>query len=101
MSIREDSGIIYRCLSVEECSETGMRYSRAQDGNMDVRLRLVLDNGKSTISLIVNKSATESLLGMSQADISSNVSENGSMQFIQDLRERLLEENYLLKAELL
>ena len=27
---------------------------------------------------------------MSQADISSNVSENGSMQFIQDLRERLL-----------
>ena len=57
---------------------------------MDVRLRLVLDNGKSTISLIGNKSATESLLGMKQADISSNVSENGSMQFIQNLRERLL-----------
>jgi len=30
------------------------------------------------------------LLGMKQADILSNVSENGSMQFIQDLRERLL-----------
>ena len=91
VSVREDSGIIYRCpecrrvLRDGECATHG-----AQDGNMDVRLRLVLDNGKSTISLIVNKSATESLLGMSQADISSNVSENGSMQFIQDLRERLL-----------
>ena len=91
VSIREDSGIIYRCpecrrvLRDGECAIHG-----AQDGNMDVRLRLVLDNGKSTISLIVNKSATETLLGMKQDDISSNVSENGSMQFIQDLRERLL-----------
>ena len=91
VSVREDSGIIYRCpecrrvLRDGECATHG-----SQDGNMDVRLRMVLDNGKSTISLIVNKSATESLLGMSQADISSNVSENGSMQFIQDLRERLL-----------
>ena len=91
VSIREDSGIIYRCTECRrvlrdgECATHG-----SQDGNMDVRLRRVLDNCKSTISLIVNKSATESLLGMSQADISSNVSENGSMQFIQDLRERLL-----------
>ena len=91
VSVREDSGIIYRCpecrrvLRDGECATHG-----SQEGNMDVRLRMVLDNGKSTISLIVNKSATESLLGMSQADISSNVSENGSMQFIQDLRERLL-----------
>ena len=91
VSIREDSGIIYRCTECRrvlrdgECATHG-----SQEGDMDVRLRMVLDNGKSTISLIVNKTATESLLGMSQADISSNVSENGSMQFIQDLRERLL-----------
>ena len=91
VSVREDSGIIYRCTECRrvlrdgECATHG-----AQEGNMDVRLRMVLDNGKSTISLIVNKTATESLLGMKQDDISSNVSENGSMQFIQDLRERLL-----------
>ena len=91
VSIREDSGVIYRCpecrrvLRDGECATHG-----TQDGNMDVRLRLVLDNGKSTISLIINKSATESLIGMSQDEISSNISENGSMQFIQDLREKLL-----------
>ena len=91
VSIREDSGVIYRCsecrrvLRDGECATHG-----AQEGNIDVRLRLVLDNGKSTISLIVNKSATESLLGINQEEIKSNISENGSMQFVQDLRERLL-----------
>ena len=62
----------------------------AQEGNIDVRLRLVIDNGKSAISLIVNKSATESLLGINQEEIKSNISDNGSMHFVQDLRDRLL-----------
>ena len=62
----------------------------AQEGNKDLRLRMVLDNGKSTISLIVNKEASESLTGMTQEEISSYITENGSMQFVQELRERLL-----------
>jgi len=91
VSIREDSGIIYRCpecrrvLRDGECATHG-----AQEGNKDLRLRMVLDNGKSTISLIVNKEASESLTGMTQEEISSSIAENGSMQFIQELRERLL-----------
>ena len=51
---------------------------------------MVLDNGKSTISLIVNKEASESLTGMTQEEILSYITENGSMQFVQELRERLL-----------
>ena len=51
---------------------------------------MVMDNGKSTISLIVNKIASESLIGMSMDEISSFVAENGSMQFVQNLREKLL-----------
>ncbi len=91
VSIREDSGIIYRCpecrrvLRDGECATHG-----AQEGNKDLRLRMVLDNGKSTISLIVNKEASESLTGMTQEEISSSIAENGSMQFVQELRERLL-----------
>ena len=49
-----------------------------------------MDNGRSTISLIVNKIASESLIGMSMDEISSFVAENGSMQFVQNLREKLL-----------
>ena len=91
VSIREDSGIITRCsecrrvLRDGECAIHG-----AQEGDKDVRLRMVLDDGKSTISLIVNKQASESLIGMNQSEISSDIMENGTMAFVQNLRERLL-----------
>jgi len=91
ISIREDSGIISRCsecrrvLRDGECATHG-----SQEGDSDVRMRLVLDDGKSTISLIVNKAASESLIGMDQQSITSDISENGTMAFVQNLRERLL-----------
>ena len=91
ISIREDSGIIKRCpecrrvLRDGECATHG-----AQEGETDVRLRVVLDDGKSTISLIINKSATESLIGMKQDQISSHIVENGTMAFVQELRDLLL-----------
>ena len=91
ISIREDSGIIKRCpecrrvLRDGECATHG-----AQEGETDVRLRLVLDDGKSTISLIINKSASESLIGMKQDKISSHIVENGTMAFVQELRDLLL-----------
>lgn len=91
VSIREDSGIIMRCTECRrvlrdgECATHG-----SQEGEQDVRLRMVLDNSKSTISLIVNKSASENLIGMNQEQISDYIQENGSMQFVQTLRELLL-----------
>ncbi len=91
ISVREDSGIISRCTECRrvlrdgECATHG-----SQNGNSDVRLRMVLDDGRSTISLIVNKSASEKLLGMDEDAISKEVTENGTMAFVQSLRERLL-----------
>ncbi len=93
ISIREDSGIISRC---SECrrvlrdGECSVPSCSSYEGVDDVRLRMVLDDGHSTISLIVNKIATESLIGMNQEQISSNIAENGTMAFVQELRERLL-----------
>ena len=74
-----------RVLRDGECATHG-----SQEGEQDVRLRMVLDNSKSTISLIVNKSASENLIGMNQEQISNYIQENGSMQFVQTLRELLL-----------
>ncbi|MFL2962570.1 MAG: hypothetical protein ACJZ2K_06300 [Candidatus Poseidoniaceae archaeon] len=91
ISIREDSGIISRCpecrrvLRDGECATHGK-----QDGNSDVRIRMVLDDGNSTISLIINKEASESLINMKQEEISSHINENGTMAFVQELREMLL-----------
>tara|TARA_B100000212_G_scaffold102096_1_gene75223 strand:- start:11296 stop:12999 length:1704 start_codon:yes stop_codon:yes gene_type:complete len=93
VSIREDSGIISRCTECRRVLRDG-KCSLATcvdyDGVNDLRLRMVMDNGSSTISLIVNKIATESLLGMTMEEISSKVTENGSMQLVQEIRERLL-----------
>lgn len=91
ISIREDSGIISRCTECRrvlrdgECATHGK-----QDGNSDVRIRMVLDDGKSTISLIINKEASESLINMNQEAITSHINENGTMAFVQELREMLL-----------
>ena len=93
VSIREDSGIISRCnkcrrvLRDGECS---LSTCESYEGVDDVRLRMVMDNGKSTISLILNKAASESLIGMDMDKISSFIAENGSMQFVQNIREMLL-----------
>jgi hypothetical protein len=51
---------------------------------------MVLDDGNSTISLIVNKEASESLINMNQEAITSHINENGTMAFVQELREMLL-----------
>ncbi|MBT3657260.1 MAG: hypothetical protein HN544_03555 [Euryarchaeota archaeon] len=91
ISIREDSGIISRCTECRrvvrdgECATHGK-----QDGNSDVRIRMVLDDGNSTISLIINKEASELLINMNQEAITSHINENGTMAFVQELREMLL-----------
>ena len=93
ISIREDSGVISRC---SECrrvlrnGECSLNTCVSYEGVSDVRLRMILDDGVSTISLILNKQASESLVGMSHDEISQHVQDNGSMQFVQLLREKLL-----------
>ena len=93
VSIREDSGIISRCSDCRRVLRNGecsVPECVSYEGVDDLRLRMVMDDGKSTISLIANKSASESLIGMNMDEISSFISENGSMQFVQNLREKLL-----------
>lgn len=91
VSVREDSGIIKRCsecrrvLRDGECANHG-----AQDGVEDLRFRLVLDDGISTISLILNKDSSESIGGLSMDKVKEHIDENGSMDYVQFLREKLL-----------
>ena len=47
VSIREDSGIIHRCTECRRVLRDGeCAIHGPQEGDMDVRLRMVLDNGK-------------------------------------------------------
>jgi replication factor A1 len=87
VSVREDSGFIQRCTECRRvlrdgaCAEHG-----PNDGNSDIRLRLVIDDGRSSVSLLTNKEATLALLGMDEEQMKTAVEADGQMAFVQSLR---------------
>ena len=87
VSVREDSGFIQRCTECRRvlregaCAEHG-----PNDGNSDVRLRMVLDDGQSSMSLLTNKEATLAMLGMDEEQMKAAVDKDGQMAFVQSLR---------------
>ncbi|MBL6890459.1 MAG: hypothetical protein ISR22_00225 [Candidatus Poseidoniaceae archaeon] len=90
-SVREDCGIIMRCTQCRRVLRDGNCSQHGDDeGNQDVRLRLVIDDGTSTSSLLINKEATLSLLNMTEDDIKAEIDSNGQMEFVQRLRGKLL-----------
>ena len=74
-----------RVLRDGNCSQHG-----EDEGTQDVRLRLVIDDGTSTSSLLINKEATLSLLNMTEDEIKAEIDSNGQMEFVQRLRGKLL-----------
>ena len=91
VSIREDSGTIMRCpecrrvLREGQCSEHG-----TVEGNEDVRLRLVLDDQGATCALLISKEAALSLLETDHSSMVDQIQANGSMMYVQSIRNRLL-----------
>ena len=91
VSIREDSGTIMRCpecrrvLREGQCGEHG-----SVEGNEDVRLRLVLDDEGATCALLVSKEAALMLLETDHATMVDQIQANGSMMYVQSIRNRLL-----------
>ena len=91
VSIRDDSGIIRRCSECKRVLRDGVCATHGeQDGFEDVRLRMVLDDGSATISLIVNRDACLGLLNSTEDEIKNRISVDGQVVFIQSLRERML-----------
>ena len=91
VSIREDSGIIMRCTQCRrvlrdgECSTCG-----PDEGEEDVRIRMVIDDGKNTASLLINKEASIKITGMEQIGMKELIDLDGQMEFVQSLRNKLL-----------
>ena len=80
-----------RCTQCRRVLKDGNCAQHGDDsGNQDIRLRLVIDDGKATASLLINKEATLELLGISEKDIVSEIDSNGQMEFVQSLRNKLL-----------
>tara|TARA_B100000676_G_C17490521_1_gene538024 strand:- start:191 stop:511 length:321 start_codon:yes stop_codon:yes gene_type:complete len=60
------------------------------ESQQDVRLRLVIDNGEVTASLLINKDAALELLNTTEDKMAANIDSEGKMEFVQSLRDYLL-----------
>jgi len=91
VSVREDSGFIKRCTECRRVLRDGACFDHgANEGNEDVRLRLVMDHDGATAAVLVNKDASLAALGMSQDEMRAKVEELGDLGFVQHIRERML-----------
>ena len=84
ISIRNDSGIIWR----DSNRRVLKNDDDASDATKDLRLRMVMDNGEHTISVIMNRQSSEKFLGKSIEEIP--IDGNNKNEFIKDLRTKLL-----------
>ena len=62
----------------------------AVEGTEDVRLRLVLDDKASTCALLISKDAALALLNTDHATMVDEIQANGSMAYVQKIRDQLL-----------
>ena len=60
------------------------------ESQQDVRLRLVIDNGNVTASVLINKDAALELLKTSEEKMVAEIEAEGKMEFVQSIREFLL-----------
>ena len=87
VSIRDDSGVIMRCPECRRTLKDGVcSVHGAVEGNQDIRLRFVIDDGAGNVSVILNSECTQMLLGMDEKAIKAKVQELGDDGFVSDLR---------------
>lgn len=90
VSIRDDSGLILRCPECRKVMREGRCFDHGeQQGEEDIRIRLILDAEGSTTSILVNKESSLKLTGLNEKEFKQSIQE-GQDQFIMDLRTRLL-----------
>jgi replication factor A1 len=91
VSVREDSGFIQRCTECRRVLRDGHCATHdANAGNTDVRMRLVIDDGLASMSLLINKEGSLGLLAMTEDDLGTEISSNGQSDFVQTLRSKML-----------
>ena len=91
VSVREDSGFILRCTECRRVLRDGACFDHGpNEGNEDVRLRLVVDKDGATTAVLVNKDASLRALSMDDDAMKSYVEEHGDLGFVQRVRELML-----------
>ena len=94
VSVREDSGIIMRCVTCRRVTRDGECSSPNCVGKVesqqDVRLRLVIDNGDVTASVLINKDASLGLMNTTESKMAKAIENEGQMEYVQSIRDYIL-----------
>ena len=102
VSIRDDSGLIQRCPECRRVLRDGVCQDHgAQDGQEDVRLRLVMQGERSTISIFLNRESALALLDTDIEGLRAAITEHGAMAWVQTLRARFLGRSATVRGRLL
>lgn len=91
VSVRSDSGIIHRC---PECRRVMRDFSCNEHGPLegvkDLRIRMVIDNGEESASLLLNKESSEKYMSKTMEAISAQIDNFGAEEFVNTIRQNLL-----------
>ncbi len=86
ISVRNDSGIIWR----DENRRVLKNDDDTSEATKDLRIRMIMDDGEHSISVIMNRQSSEKFLAKSMEELNEELNKNGQAEFIKDLREKLL-----------
>lgn len=103
IEIRKGSGLVYRCpecnrvLQEEKCMVHG-----DVKGKLDLRMKLVIDDGTGTVGGIIGKDVTERLLGKKLVDLKKIVEKaDGGNRIVEDMNEVLFARRIFLRGNAL
>ena len=88
--IRDDCGIVLRCPECRRVLREGVCTEHdVVEGVEDLRLRFVIDDGLASANVVVGRAASEKFLQQDMASIQSRINEEGSANFVKEIKEKL------------
>jgi replication factor A1 len=91
VDVKEGSGLIRRCPQCKRVVQKGAcRIHGKVDGVPDLRVKAVLDDGNSTLTVVMNRSVTELILGHDLDDCVRQAKEAMNTEVIKELVEEMI-----------
>ncbi len=102
VSVRDDSGLIARCSDCRRVLRDGTCIDHGvQQGDEDVRLRLVVQGDAESLSVFVGREAALAALGLEMDRLRAVIDDLGAATWVQSLRARWLGRRVKLSGRLL
>jgi replication factor A1 len=101
IEIRDGSGLIFRCPSCNRALSSGScTVHGPQDGMVDLRTKIVLDDGTGAVFAVLNTELTEQVLGMSVKECEERFC-NEESSLVDQLVQRLLGRDLVLRGNVM